>query len=120
MHPLTKKAYARYEAAVKAFFEREGIENLTTGHIKCPKCEVPFNDLGRCPKCNTRRESCDEPYCSSHGCDCCGNSLQQNLEHATGYNREHNEIYEYEICQDCAYYAEYGCLDDSQMDEIDH
>jgi hypothetical protein len=29
------------------------------------------------------------------------------------------EVYEYSVCSDCLYYAEYGCLDDWTMMEIE-
>lgn len=97
MWPRTRKRYAEYEAAVAAFYKAEGIECLTA---------------------NTAGDS--EGYVSSHGCDCCGDSQQQILHSAQGYNRDRDVIQPYEICEDCLYYAEYGRLDDTQMDEIDN
>lgn len=90
---MTKREYAEYEATVDAFFNRDGIDNLTSKG--------------------------EEGYVSSHGCDCCGNSLQQVLYEATGYNREKDAVYEYQICEDCVMYGEYGRLDDTKMSEIE-
>ena len=87
---MTTKEYARYEADVAGFFEREGVNNLS--------CE----------------EDC-EPSFSWSPCDCCGSRLGGNLHHATGYNDKTKEIYEYDVCDDCVYYAEHGQLDDMTM-----
>jgi hypothetical protein len=117
---MTAQEYAVYESDVRAFFEREGIANLSTGHPTCPECGADWDDNDSCPNGHGHREGWDEPYCSSHGCDCCGNSLQQSLEFATGWNPTTKEVQEYQICEDCAYYAEYGRLDDQTMDEIEN
>ncbi len=111
---MTKQEYQEYQATVKAFMEREGIRNLTGGHIRCPECGADLED-GRCP---THGEV-NEPFFSWASCDCCGTSLGGNREHATGYNPETKEILEYTVCEDCIYYAEYGRLDDQAMEEIE-
>ena len=33
----------------------------------------------------------------------------------TGFHKELNEIFEFEVCPDCRYYSEYGQLDDMTM-----
>jgi hypothetical protein len=116
---MTKQEYAAYEVAVAAFFEREGIQNLSTGHYQCPDCKVEFNDEGKCPECGADRECLDEPSFSWRPCDCCHRPLGGNREFATGYNPTTKEVQEYEVCTDCAYYAEYGQLDDTTMMEIE-
>jgi hypothetical protein len=116
---MNKAEYAEYETAVANFFEREGIENLTSGHITCPECTVEFDDNDKCPECGTSRECWNEPFFSWSPCDCCGSHLGGNREHATGYNRKAKEISKYTICEDCVYYAEYGRLDDTTMNEIE-
>lgn len=80
--------YEAYKKEVDEFFKREGIENLSTE---------------------------GEPSFSSWSCDCCGGHLAGDRYNASGYNRKENEVYEYTICQDCMYYAEYGQLDDMTM-----
>ncbi len=114
---MNKQEYAEYEAAVKAYMEREGIANLSTGHIRCPACGSEWEE-DRCPKCNVDREVADEPWFSWRWCDCCGTTLGGDREHATGYNPTSKEIQEYTICADCAYYSEYGRLDDTTMLEV--
>jgi len=89
---MTREEYTSYEKRVAAFFEREGITNLSTDY-----------------------EKNGEAYFSWRPCDCCGTPLGGNRKHATGYNPTTKEIYEYEVCQDCIYYAEYGQLDDMTM-----
>jgi len=116
---MNKAEYADYLAAVKEFMEREGITNLSSGHITCPDCIVEFDDSGKCPKCGADREVCNEPFFSWQPCECCGSSLGGNREHATGYNPTTKEIQAYTVCEDCVYYAEYGRLDDTTMAEIE-
>ncbi len=89
---MSKKQYADYEAAVANFFEAEGIRNLSAD---------------------------GEPYFSHRSCDCCGTHLGGDRYAATGYNPETEEVLEYEVCQDCVYYAEYGQLDDQSMLDIE-
>lgn len=117
-HIETAADYETYTAAVDSFFQSEGIENLTTGHIKCPECDCDFVDE-KCPECESGRECLDEPYFSWRPCECCDRTLGGDREHATGYNRKEHAILEYEICTDCAYFAEYGELDDMTMLKIE-
>jgi hypothetical protein len=114
---MTKKEYADYEASVKAFFEREGIQNLSGGYIHCPECEDEEQELedGSCPI----HGQMQEPWFSWRPCECCGTRLGGNREHATGYNPTTKEIQEYDVCMDCIYYAEYGQLDDQTMLDIE-
>jgi hypothetical protein len=118
---MTRKQYRRYEANVREFFEREGITHLSTGHPECPECGAEWDDRDQCPNGHGSRDLWNEPYCSSHGCDCCGSADQQNLEVAWGIdgNRLDNPACgPFEVCQDCSYYAAYGRLDDTTMDEM--
>jgi hypothetical protein len=114
---MNKQDYASYERAVADFMEREGIDNLSGGHIRCPECGGDW-DEETCPDCGADRECCDEPFFSWRRCDCCGTSLGGNREHATGYNPTTKEIQEYTVCEDCIYYAAYGQLDDQTMLEV--
>ncbi len=91
---MTSNEYKAYQAAVAAFMEREKLENLTSTAI-------------------------GEPFCSSRACDCCGDHFQGNRENANGYSRIDDEVKEYEICENCVYYAEYGRLDDMTMMEVE-
>lgn len=116
---MTKAEYARYQAAVAAFFARERIANLSTGHFQCPTCKVEFDDASICPECGADRECLNEPYFSWRPCECCQRPLGGNREFATGYNASTREVQEYAICTDCAYYAEYGRLDDTTMLEVE-
>lgn len=116
---MDAKEYAEYEAAVKDFFGREGIENLSSGHPWCPECKTEWGDSEACPNCGQSRACCEESYFSWTPCDCCGRPLGGDRYHATGYHRPTNDVYEYEICVDCVYYAEYGQLDDMTMLDIE-
>lgn len=99
MNERTKVAYAEYEAAVAAFFEREGLANLSTV---------------------SEEEGCCEPFFSWSRCDCCGTSLGGDRYKCNGFNPTTREVQEYStVCGDCMYYAEYGRLDDTTMMEIE-
>lgn len=126
----TAEEYAAYEKAVADFFESEGIQNLSGGHLECQACgfreekdakgdTIHFTDEEECIKCGASREMMDEPYFSWSGCDCCGGLLGGNREHASGYNPKTKEIQEYKVCTDCIYYAEYGQLDDMTMMNVE-
>lgn len=91
---MTKKEYLDYQERVADFFERQRVENLSA-------------------------DSDSEPYFSWRPCDCCNRPLGGDRYPATGYNREAGEVYEFEVCPDCVYYAEYGQLDDQTMLDIE-
>ena len=86
---MTKDEYANYEQNVAAFFTNEGINGLTTDD--------------------------EESYFSWAPCECCGSTLGGDRYRASGFNPKDREVYKYEICTDCMYYAEYGQLDDMTM-----
>lgn len=104
---MTKREYRQYEARVKAFFETEGITNLTASppseHCLCEESEP---------------QEYSEAYFSSQPCECCGSSLAGDRQHATGFNSEHKTVLCYEVCQDCLYYVAYGEFDDQTMMDI--
>lgn len=105
---MNKKDYEEYERKVARFFQLEGVTNLTAEIGEdCSHCCVICGDLVGC-----------DPYFSHSSCDCCGTYLGGDRYHATGYNPDTEEAYCYEICTDCAYYAEYGRLGDMEMDNI--
>lgn len=108
---MNKKEYAEYEAAVANFFKKEEINNLSGGPIEktieiCPGCEEEWSEVGH-------------TSFSTNSCECCGSNLAGERYHVTGYHPESKEIYCYDICVDCYYYAEYGQLDDITMMEIE-
>ena len=104
-HIETERDYSKYEEAVRSFFEREGIGNLTAeiGEDGDHECVICHEVVG-----------CD-PFFSWRGCECCGRNLGGDRYHASGYNAEAGEAYCYEVCVDCIYYAEYSRLDDMTM-----
>ncbi len=104
---MNKTEYKDYEGKVSAFFEAEGITNLSR--------VIPENEevYGECLTCNDLI-SIDESF-SSQPCDCCGTTLGGSRIHASGFNFKTQEIQCYHICTDCEYFAEYGQLDDMTM-----
>jgi hypothetical protein len=91
---MNRKEYQQYESRVRSFMQAEGIRNLT-------------------------RDMDAENHFSWSPCDCCERPLGGDRMDASGYNPETKEIYKYQICPDCEYYAEYGCLDDMTMMDLD-
>jgi hypothetical protein len=120
---MTKAEYARYEKRVAAFFKDEGITNLSPGKIVCSNCEAKLHESGccdeKCPNCGADIECMNEPYFSWRPCECCGSTLGGNREVASAYHPESGNCFEYEICQDCIYYASYGRLDDMTMADME-
>lgn len=112
---MTKQEYAEYELAVASFMAQEGIDYLVTGHLVCPNCGVDFDDGGFCLECGGDRECFDEPFFSWRPCNCCGTTLGGDRQYATSYK---DGVRDYIICSDCAYYAEYGQLDDTTMENL--
>ena len=121
---MNKKEYQEYEKRVAKFFEEEGIQNLSIGRAKCPDCGFDFYQEGisglpiKCG-CGNTLDSLEEPFFSGEWCDCCGTHLAGDRYKASGYNPNTKEIYDYEVCPDCLYYAEYGRLDDMTMLDIE-
>jgi Tfp pilus assembly protein PilV len=91
---MNKEEYENYQKKVAAFFQREGINNLST------------------------KENCNESFFTWSRCECCA-GLPGDRYEASGFNPTTKEIMEYQVCSDCIYYAEYGQLDDSTMLEIE-
>jgi hypothetical protein len=91
---MTFIEYKDYERRVARFFKAEGINNLSDKGVET------------------------ESYFSHSPCECCKRPLGGDRFDMTGYNPSDGEIYEYEICPDCRYYATYGKLDDMTMMEM--
>lgn len=116
---MTRREYERYQASVRAFFDREGITNLSTGPLECPDCGCVL-ECGQCPKCGQDAgQIVQEPYFSWVPCDCCRRQTGGDREDAHGYHPSTGTIHRYSVCSDCVYYAEYGCLDDQTMQEVE-
>jgi hypothetical protein len=87
---MTKEEYKEYEYNVEQFMFLNGLDNLT------------------------RIDNEQEPYFSWMPCECCGSRLGGDRIDASGYSKS-KVAYEFSICTDCEYYAEYGQLDDMTM-----
>ena len=95
---MNKNEYQEYEQDVKTFCDTENIVSLDA---ICDPDDGYY-----------------EPYFSHINCDCCRRSLSGDRLDCIAYNKNDHEIYNYTVCLDCYYYFEYGCLDDTTMDEI--
>ena len=121
---MNKKEYQEYEEAVAHTFKEDGIVNLSHGHLTCPDCNFDFfqdsvdTETVKCG-CGNTKEVLDAPSFSWRPCECCGSRLGGDRYHTTGFNPEMKEVYEYEICEDCLYYAEYRRLDDMTMMDME-
>jgi hypothetical protein len=113
---MTKSEYADYQAAVEAFFEREGLDTLSNG-------SVDHNYDGECTneECIHDSNGDFEPqsYFSWSPCDVCRRPLGGDREDCIGYNPTTKKIQgDYRVCTDCIYYNAYGQLDDMTMMEM--
>ena len=121
---MKKAEYKEYEKSVADFFQVEGITNLSGNVMTCPDCYFDFSQDGvdenivKCG-CGYTMENINESEFSWHSCDCCGTQLGGTRYKASGYNPNLKEIFVYEICQDCLYYAAYGTLDDMTMMDME-
>lgn len=101
---MNKTEYREYKEAVKAFFEREGINCLSQ-------------------KYNYNGDPIEEEF-SWRQCECCGSSLGGPRYTMKGYVPSSKpgragEVFEYKVCQDCWYYTTYAQLDDQTMLDIE-
>jgi hypothetical protein len=101
-----KQDYAEYEKSVADFIAREQLSFLSTG-------TEDRLDPNIHSEAYTGRDS-GEPWFSWHPCECCQSALGGNREYLYARNAA-NEIVQFEICEDCVYYINYGRLDDSTM-----
>lgn len=93
---MNKQQYAEYESRVEKYLN--GIEHISTG--PCPG-----------------EEYSEEPWFSWSPCEVCGSSLGGNRESWHGV--VDGSIIHGTCCEDCAYYLNYGRLDDTTMMEIE-
>ena len=87
---MTKEEYKTYEDRFEEFMRLNDLINLT------------------------RIDSDQDSYFSWERCECCLRPLGGDRIDASGYSRT-GVVYEFSICLDCEYYAEYGQLDDITM-----
>lgn len=96
--------YEQYEAAVAKFFHDEGLIHASTGTADLAAGEDS--------------ESGGEPWFSWKPCECCKSHLGGNREYLYGFD-SNNEFKQFQICEDCVYYINYGMLDDQTMMRVD-
>ena len=94
----TKADYAEYEADVAAFIAREGLSFISTGTNDGEHGDV-------------------DPWFSWRPCGCCGCTLGGNRVYLWAWSGETRV--QFEICEDCDYYINYGRLDDTTMARIE-
>ena len=110
---MDKKQYDEYVLAIYDTMQKDGIDSLC---IAYDGSDLDEDGASFCPSCN--QEVFPESFFSHTPCDICNSSLGGDRYHATGYNRDLDEIYCYDVCMDCLYFAEYGRLDDQTMMDI--
>jgi hypothetical protein len=108
---MTKKEYADYECAVASGLK--GLEHVSTGVLPgCHECGVPDGAT------DEDREMAEESSFSWSSCDVCCSSLGGDRHKAHGVDRN-GDILHLEVCTDCLYYINYGCLDDATMADME-
>ena len=101
---MTKTEYAEYKATVAEFLRLEGIDSLSQQPIDPDAEEIEYDP---------------DEYFTHRPCDCCG-GLAGMRRDCRGFNPTTGKVQsDYSVCPDCEYYAEYGCLDDTTMMEIE-
>lgn len=102
----TKQDYEEYQKTIAMFIEREELSFLSTGT-------------------NDGEHGDIDPWFSWRPCPCCKSPLGGMREYLWAWSGA-KEGYtpgirvEFEICQDCVYYLEYGKLDDSTMLRVEN
>jgi hypothetical protein len=104
---MTKEEYARYTQTINKFIVNEGLSFLSTG------C-TPYGE----PEGEQEDNQDGEPWFSWHPCEMCGCHLGGNREYLFGRD-VNNEVQQFTICEDCAYYVNYGRLDDTTMARVE-
>jgi hypothetical protein len=90
----TKQDYEAYQKTVAEFIERENLSFISTGTNDGEHGDV-------------------DPWFSWRPCPCCQSSLGGLREYLWAWAGETRV--QFEICEDCVYYLEYGRLDDTTM-----
>lgn len=92
---MTRAEYDTYVAYFNGFMAREGLQNLSL------------------------RLDCQEPYFSWGYCEVCGRPEGGDRYDCNGWSERDKEVKEFVACEDCVYFAEYGRLDDTTMQELE-
>ena len=106
----TKQDYAEYQKSVADFIAREKLSFMSTGTSFLDKESVGEEDGN------------NDSWFSWHPCECCGSHLGGMREYLFAWSGEepNQTRVHFEICEDCVYYIEYGRLDDTTMERIEH
>ena len=93
-----KQEYEAYQKDVASFIKREGLSFLSTGTNDGENGDI-------------------DPWFSWRPCPCCGSHLGGNREYLWAWSGDTRV--EFEICEDCVYYVNYGRLDDTTMMRVE-
>lgn len=97
-HIATKSDYTEYQQRVAEFFAREGVNGLSI--LNDPDGHEIRDEFSRTP------------------CEICHRPLAGSRVVVSGYNPQTKQVHQYDVCEDCCYYAEYGTLDDTTMMDL--
>ncbi len=100
--------YKIFKEQISNFMKEEEVDNFSDAQ---PEKVISYV----CPGCDMEMDEFHKPQFSQRACECCGTKLAGDRHHVTSYNKYKDEIYCYDVCDDCRYYMEYGQLDDQQM-----
>ena len=142
---MTYQEYQEYQKTVESFFIRERIQNLSQidsneeSYFSWSSCECCGSSLGGDRyHCNGFRPTSSEEVPVEKLVNLLWStvlllwsivfnrkSFDNCLRSVFRYQISLGDVFEYEVCQDCLYYAEYGMLDDltildleNEIDEI--
>ncbi len=94
---MNKQEYKLYEESIERFNKAEKLKMLSMKKDKNGECEEGF---------------------SWYWCDMCSRNLGGNRTVHLGLTKN-DDIIEYELCDDCLYYNEYGQLNDMTMMDME-
>lgn len=141
---MTQQEYREYQETVESFFTRDGINNLSQvdseeeSYFSWSSCDCCGSSLGGDRyHCNGFKPTTPEDVSIEKVCNLLWSTIllivsirfnRKNfddcLRSVFHYQISLGDVFEYEVCVDCLYYAEYGQLDDMTMldieEKIDH
>lgn len=97
-----------------------GLTHISTG--PCPGCETCADTFGMDQAAFDHAMADDrivnEPWFSWGACECCGGTLGGNREPMHGWTETDDILAHMNVCEDCAYFLEYGRLGDVVMERV--
>lgn len=113
---MTPFDYVENVFAIEDFMATNALRNISITPLRCPSCDVLWDDDDKCPECRRDSGYSCEAYFSNWGCEVC-DGLPGDVYDANGYS-ETQGVIEFRACSDCYYYAEMGNFGDVVEDDL--